>query len=192
MSITLTSWSILWITLNWYFVSVPSLRAWFNLSVSLNKYVNGKYIKGIKHIIVLQLFKLVSFNPTHVGVYSLQHYVIKFVSDLMCFAYFWFARRLLRFELYCHISVCEFYCHISVFWGVLIYQWFVYYDVLDHQCIDGHVKCADGIQCIGEWEMCNGDTKCNDESDEIPDVCKGNKQSECLFRPQLCIPTVPV
>jgi hypothetical protein len=47
-----------------------------------NKYVNGKYIKGIKHIIVLQLFKLVSFNPTHVGVYSLQHYVIKFVSDL--------------------------------------------------------------------------------------------------------------
>jgi hypothetical protein len=52
----------------------------------------------------------------------------------------------------------------------------VYYDVLDHQCIDGHVKCADGIQCIGEWEMCNGDTKCNDESDEIPDVCKGNKR----------------
>ena len=52
----------------------------------------------------------------------------------------------------------------------------MYYDVLDHQCIDGHVKCADGIQCIGEWEMCNGDTKCNDESDEIPNVCKGNKR----------------
>ena len=24
--------------------------------------------------------------------------------------------------------------------------------------------------------MCNGDTKCNDESDEIPNVCKGNKR----------------
>ena len=32
------------------------------------------------------------------------------------------------------------------------------------------------MQCIGELELCNGNTKCNDESDENPDVCKGNKR----------------
>ena len=51
----------------------------------------------------------------------------------------------------------------------------MYYNVLDRHCPDENVKCADGMQCIGEWNMCNGNTICNDESDENPDVCKGNK-----------------
>ena len=35
------------------------------------------------------------------------------------------------------------------------------------------VKCADGLQCIPEWIMCDGEQDCPDFSDEDETICKG-------------------
>ena len=52
---------------------------------------------------------------------------------------------------------------------VLTYHYFS-----DRPCDEGYVKCADGLQCIAQWDMCDGVAYCNDGSDEDPGVCKGN------------------
>ena len=57
---------------------------------------------------------------------------------------------------------------------ILTYHYFS-----DRPCDAGYVKCADGLQCIDQSDMCNGVGYCNDGSDEDPDVCKGNVI--CLF-----------
>jgi len=43
----------------------------------------------------------------------------------------------------------------------------------EYKCQEGQVKCADGIQCISKYDICNKYTDCNDESDEDEDMCKG-------------------
>ena len=35
------------------------------------------------------------------------------------------------------------------------------------------VKCVDGLQCIPEWYMCDGEQDCLDGSDEDETICKG-------------------
>ena len=39
--------------------------------------------------------------------------------------------------------------------------------------MDEYVKCKDGLECIGEEYMCDGETTCNDNSDESPELCQG-------------------
>lgn len=55
----------------------------------------------------------------------------------------------------------------------------------DFICRDGWRKCDDGIQCVLDFEICNGHAACNDGSDENPKKCKGikkKKQIEFLMR----------
>lgn len=45
----------------------------------------------------------------------------------------------------------------------------------EYKCKEGYVKCADGIQCIHEQNMCDSpdSISCNDGSDENDQKCKG-------------------
>ena len=43
----------------------------------------------------------------------------------------------------------------------------------DYACKEGRVKCSDGLQCIPEDYMCNGEKDCTDGSDENGAFCKG-------------------
>ena len=44
---------------------------------------------------------------------------------------------------------------------------------VDYTCRTDSRKCADGLQCISEYNFCNRYTDCNDESDEDVEICKG-------------------
>lgn len=43
----------------------------------------------------------------------------------------------------------------------------------DNSCIYGQNKCADGLQCIEEDNLCDGHEDCTDRSDEDPNFCRG-------------------
>ena len=42
----------------------------------------------------------------------------------------------------------------------------------DYRCMEGKVKCLDGIQCINKDYMCDADVDCSDGSDE--ETCPGD------------------
>ena len=45
--------------------------------------------------------------------------------------------------------------------------------ISEFECQEGDVKCADGMQCINKYIICNKHNDCHDESDEDEDMCKG-------------------
>lgn len=49
-------------------------------------------------------------------------------------------------------------------------------------CSEGHIKCNDGLQCIPDSSMCDGWARCNDESDEDENFCKGETSYICIYK----------
>ena len=45
--------------------------------------------------------------------------------------------------------------------------------VVDYECRTGERKCADGLECVSDDNICNGYTDCEDKSDEDVEMCKG-------------------
>ena len=65
-------------------------------------------------------------------------------------------------------------------WYLILKKMLHNYFFLGYQCPAGYRKCADGLQCMGDWQMCNGNVWCNDGSDENPDACAGNSNTKFL------------
>lgn len=50
-----------------------------------------------------------------------------------------------------------------------VFQTFIYQD---YSCFDFDQKCADGLQCISKYSLCDGREDCTDRSDEELEVCR--------------------
>ena len=61
--------------------------------------------------------------------------------------------------------------HICSTFGLKKFYTIIFF--LGYQCPEGYRKCGDGLQCMGDWQMCNGNVWCNDGSDENPYACAG-------------------
>lgn len=49
--------------------------------------------------------------------------------------------------------------------------------ILEYQCPKSKVKCADGLQCVRQESICDGQEDCHDGMDEDKETCKGKYPS---------------